>query len=82
LREKFPRLEKQYDEWYARNGYAPEAYRRAIAERIARLRAKYGFSARPWDEMPRPTPCAQLSLGWEASLEPQSQTQQRSCATG
>ena len=82
LREKFPRLEKQYDEWYARNGYAPEAYRRAIAERIVRLRAKYGFNARPWDEMPRPTPCVQLSLGWETSVEAEPRPRKQFRALG
>src|SRR5438128_5760288 len=82
LREKFPRLEKQYDAWYARNGYAPEAYRRAIAERIARLRAKYGFNARPWDEMPRTAPCAQLSLGWETSVEAEPRPRKQFRALG
>jgi len=28
VREKFPRLAKQYDAWYAKNGYAPEEYRK------------------------------------------------------
>jgi len=46
-----------------RNTYAPEDYRKKIAERVARLRQKYGFNVRPWDEMKRPVlPVAQLSL--------------------
>src|SRR6202171_5555751 len=28
VREKFPRLAKRYEQWYAKNGYAPEDYRR------------------------------------------------------
>ena len=67
VREKFPRLAKQYDQWYTRNGYAPEAYRRAASERVARLRKKLGFGSRPWVETASNAPCAQLSLAWNAS---------------
>ena len=49
LEEKFPRLARQYREWYARSGYAPDSYRREIAERVARLRAKYGLGSRPYE---------------------------------
>ena len=41
LREKFPRLVKQYGAWYGRYGNAPEEYRKEIAERVERLRRKY-----------------------------------------
>jgi DNA repair photolyase len=68
VREKFPRLAKQYDQWYAKNGYAPEEYRRAASERVARLRTKFGFASRPWVEMTRSTPRPQLSLAWNASV--------------
>lgn len=47
LEEKFPKLARDYRRWYARSGYAPEKYRREIAARVARLRAKYGLSSRP-----------------------------------
>lgn len=67
LREKFPRLAGQYQEWYAKNGYAPEDYRRKIAARVARLKEKFGLMMRPWDEMQKPAPCAQLSLEWSAA---------------
>src|SRR5438105_4875756 len=67
VREKFPRLAKQYEQWYARNGYAPEEYRRKASERVARIREKYGFRSRPWVEMTRSTGCRQLSLTWNAS---------------
>lgn len=51
LAERFPRLGRQYQEWYARSGYAPESYRAEIAERFAHLRRKYGLETRP--EAPR-----------------------------
>jgi DNA repair photolyase len=61
--EKFPRLAKQYEQWYARNGYAPEEYRRRISERVRRVRQIHGFNPRPFDESQRVAPCSQLSLG-------------------
>jgi hypothetical protein len=64
VREKFPRLAKQYDQWYTRNGYAPEEYRRAASERVARIRKKFGFESRPWVEIAKTNPCAQMSLSW------------------
>src|ERR1700719_393553 len=42
LAERFPRLARRYQDWYAREGYAPEAYRAEIAARIASLRQRYG----------------------------------------
>ena len=67
LREKFPRLAKQYDQWFAKSGYAPEEYRRKVAERVTRIRQVYGFRSRPWIEKKHATPCAQMSLGWDAA---------------
>lgn len=46
LAEKFPRLARQYQDWYARSGYAPESYRAEISERFAALRRKYGLETR------------------------------------
>lgn len=46
LAEKFPRLARQYQDWYARSGYAPESYRAEISERFASLRRKYGLETR------------------------------------
>ncbi len=43
LAEKFPRLEKQYRKWYARNGYAPQAYRARIRALMQELRAHYNL---------------------------------------
>ncbi len=67
VREKFPRLAKQYDQWYARNGYAPEEYRRKASERVAQIRQKYGFRSRPWVEKKHTTPCMQLPLTWDGA---------------
>src|SRR5690349_9351373 len=65
--EKFPRLAKQYQQWFAKNGYAPEEYRRKASERVARIREKYGFRSRPWVEKRHSARCAQLPLSWDAA---------------
>ena len=67
LREKFPRLAKQYEQWYAKNGYAPDEYRRKISERVARLRQLHGFNPRPFDESHLTTRRSQLSLAWDTA---------------
>src|SRR5436309_213602 len=67
VREKFPRLAKQYEQWFAKNGYAPEEYRRKASERVARIREKYGFRSRPWVEKRHSARCAQLPLSWDAA---------------
>jgi DNA repair photolyase len=66
VREKFPKLAKQYQEWYGRNGYAPEEYRKKVSERVLRIRQKLGFGTRPWEGLRPSTPRAQMSLGWDA----------------
>ena len=64
LEKRFPRLVRQYRDWYGREGYAPEPYRRELSERVQRLRQKYGLSALPvakdW-ELPGKQLC--LALG-------------------
>jgi len=80
VREKFPRLAKQYEQWYARNGYAPEEYRREASERVTRIREKYGFRPRPWVEISRTLTRSQLSLGWDAAAQKMARAQ--SCAGG
>jgi DNA repair photolyase len=63
LREKFPRLTRQYESWYARNAYAPEPYRQKIAARLTRIKTQLGFSFRPWEQLRQPVaPAPQLSL--------------------
>jgi len=63
VREKFPKLAKQYEQWYAKNGYAPEEYRKKISERVARIRLQHGFHGRPFEELQRKVQSPQLSLG-------------------
>jgi DNA repair photolyase len=68
VQEKFPRLAKQYEEWYARNGYAPEEYRKKASQRVARIREKFGYAARPWVEAKGKSPCSQMTLSWGTGL--------------
>jgi len=82
VREKFPRLTKQYEEWYTKEAYAPEKYRKMIAERVARLKQKYGFDSRPDREPRRTAPCAQMKLGWDAAAVSTELQGMRSCAAG
>ena len=44
---QFPKLLKQYQEWYLRYGNAPADYRAEISARVKRLREKYGLESRP-----------------------------------
>ena len=63
LRERFPRLARQYDSWYAHNAYAPETYRQKIAARLARVKSDLGLTFRPWENLRQPlTPARQLCL--------------------
>jgi DNA repair photolyase len=80
VRQKFPRLAKQYEEWYAKNGYAPEEYRRKAAERVAKIRKEHGFSTRPWEERTRPGPCSQMSLSWNGGAGNRGLEQIQSCS--
>jgi DNA repair photolyase len=76
VQEKFPRLAKQYEDWFSKNGYAPEEYRKKASQRVARIRERYGFQSRPWVESKHTTPCAQLPLSWGGAVVTQS------CAAG
>src|SRR3984885_7459449 len=67
IREKFPKLARQYEQWYSRNVYAPEDYRRKIAERGANTRVKHGFHTRPCEELQRRVQSPQLSLAWNTA---------------
>jgi DNA repair photolyase len=70
LEEKFPKLARRYREFYARDAYGQEGYRREITALIRRLRAKHGLSSRPYapEAVARSlaTRSAQLSLGLDA----------------
>jgi hypothetical protein len=67
VREKFPKLAKQYGEWYAKNGYAPDEYRKQASQRMAKIRQDYGFVTRPWEEKTRKAKQPQLSLVLQGS---------------
>jgi len=82
IREKFPRLAKQYEQWYAKNGYAPEEYRKKMSDRIAQIKHKYGFNARPQYESHRAVPRMQLKLGWDAAAVSTELQGMQSCAAG
>src|SRR3989475_5116674 len=86
VREKFPRLARQYEQWYSKNGYRPEEYRRKASERVARIRRKYGFESRPWVPVNQKLTCSQMALSWDAAAVPPSGAPTmaglRSCATG
>jgi DNA repair photolyase len=66
LKEKFPRLAKHYQSWFAKNAYAPEEYRRKISERVARIQRQYGLAPRPSKGHLDPRAQPQLSLEWDA----------------
>jgi len=67
IREKFPKLAKQYEQWYAKSSYAPEEYRRKMSERVRTIKAKFGFASRPGETMRAVSPGPrQMKLGWEA----------------
>jgi DNA repair photolyase len=82
VREKFPRLAQQYEQWYAKNGYAPEEYRKKMSNRVARIKEKFGFNARPQYESHRPPLRMQLKLSWDTGAAGQDLHGMRSCAAG
>ena len=86
LEEKFPKLLKQYRKWFARSGYAPEEYRSEIAERVARVRAKYHLGSKPFGPEARTYSSPQLVLALNADTcdRPASLPGEamRSCAAG
>ncbi|HET7110861.1 MAG TPA: hypothetical protein VFI41_08300, partial [Gemmatimonadales bacterium] len=45
LEREFPELASRYRRAYARHDHAPEAYREALRQRLARLKAQYGFTS-------------------------------------
>src|SRR5271165_6905592 len=65
LNAKFPKLARQYREWYAREAYAPESYRKEISARVAGLRKKYGLGVRPMDAGRPAELQRQMTLGLE-----------------
>jgi DNA repair photolyase len=82
IREKFPKLAKQYDQWYAKNGYAPEDYRKRVSERVLRIRQQYGFAVRPWEGDRPKSKAPQLKLDWDAAAISTELQSMRSCSAG
>jgi DNA repair photolyase len=62
---KFPKLSRQYRDWFKGYGNAPETYRKEISERVERLRRKYGLGSRPETPETRSWKSPQLQLAWE-----------------
>jgi DNA repair photolyase len=65
LEEKFPKLARQYRDWFSSYGNAPENYRKEIAERVERLRRKYGLQTRPKRPEAQSWQSPQLQIAWE-----------------
>ncbi|MGD1209914.1 MAG: radical SAM protein [Candidatus Acidiferrales bacterium] len=68
LEEKFPRLARQYRDWFRGYGNAPEEYRREIAARVENLRRKYGIGSRPFGPLEAPGRAwrsPQMQLDWK-----------------
>jgi DNA repair photolyase len=63
LEEKFPKLARRYREWYSRNAYAPDTYRKQMLARFADLRNKYGLGSRPYAPEALARSSSQLTLG-------------------
>jgi DNA repair photolyase len=82
IREKFPKVAKQYQEWYGKNGYAPEDYRKKASERVLRIRQKYGFAVRPWEGDRPKSKTPQMKLDWETEATAVESQDMRSCAAG
>jgi DNA repair photolyase len=62
VEQKFPKLARQYRQWYGQGGYAPESYRQQLSERLAGLRRKYGLGVHPQEVHERVWLPAQMSL--------------------
>jgi DNA repair photolyase len=79
IEEEFPRLARRYREFYGRAAYAPEAYRKEVSERLARVRSKYGLRNRP--EAPfRSDGESQLSFSLADAAPPNSMSHSTSLA--
>jgi len=68
LDAKFPKLARRYRDWYSREAYAPEEYRKEISARVATLRKKYGLGVRPMDPGRPQKIESQLSLGLQVAV--------------
>ncbi len=67
VQKRFPRLARQYDEWYRRSNGAPKTYTDELTQRFAALRKKYNINSRPTVPMPPPQSAPQMTLGLSPS---------------
>jgi DNA repair photolyase len=65
IEAKFPKLARRYRDWYSRENYAPETYRKEISARVAALRRKYGLGGLPIEPEKIGGKAPQLNLGFE-----------------
>jgi DNA repair photolyase len=73
LDEKFPRLARQYRDWFRGYGNAPEEYRKEIAARVENLRRKYGIASRPFKPLEasdRAWRSPQMQIDWKNGEQP------------
>jgi len=70
LDEKFPKLARQYRDWFKGYGDAPESYRKQIAERMEHLRRKYGLASRPKRQETQSWQSPQLKFDLENGGQP------------
>jgi len=63
LEQKFPKLGKQYREWYRGHAYAPDAYKQQISALVERLRQKHGLGKRCEEVQKRVWASPQIELG-------------------
>jgi DNA repair photolyase len=82
IREKFPKLAKQYEQWYAKNAYPPEEYRLKISERVKHIRRDFGFASRPWEGDRPASRRAQMSLVWETPSTGEDLLSNKMCVNG
>jgi DNA repair photolyase len=61
--EKFPKLARQYREWYRGYGYAPDSYKLQVKNLVERLRLKHGLGKRCEDVQKRSWVSPQIELG-------------------
>src|SRR4029453_1647940 len=61
---EFPRLVPEYERLYRGSAYAPPDYVREVEQRVRRLAAEAGLSARRRADRPDQSPPRQLSLVW------------------
>jgi DNA repair photolyase len=60
---QFPKLARQYEDWYVRHGNAPDSYRKEISALVDALRAKYGLRRSPQVASEKSWRSPQLQLG-------------------